>query len=169
MYTIYFENGRVCDLYSDLDDSVIVFWLCPLFEIQFFPRGYTPPISLPLKTYNSFGNHFMVNLRLRHDQGAVQLRAVFSDLAPAPWGLPNSGTCPCNFWIEREGCLWIEMLGMMGLCHIKSYYVKRHLNELVVSMKCHVMLCHGMSYHETVKWCDKWILWWMVSWRLSNE
>lgn len=123
-----FESGRVCEtwfttLYAHLDDSVIVFWLCPLFEIQFFPRGCTPPISLPLKTYNSFGNHFMVNSRLRSDQGAVQLRAVFSDLAPAPWGLPNSGTCPAiSGFRERDawGLRCLEWWGYVILSHIMS-------------------------------------------------
>jgi len=34
-----------------------------------------------------------IDLEAQVEGSAVQLRAVFSDLAPAPWGLPNSGTC----------------------------------------------------------------------------
>ena len=139
MYTMCFEIGRDFEIWFTLSWTWMIQWLCSdvPFSSIFFP-------------YTNYGAslHFAfcskwIFMAFDGDQGAVQLRAVFSDLAPAPWGLPNSGTCASR----RGGCL-MEIRGM-GLCHITAY-VKWNLNELVLSMKCHVMLCHIMKWWNDV-------------------
>ena len=142
--------------FLDLDDSVIVFWLCPLFKIHFFPRVH--------RLWCLVAFCCALNGSLWHS-------TVGPRRSTAPCGFQRLGARTMGPSQQRHvrfperGMLedWDSWNGLMSyysiLCQMKSEWI-----SLI-----HEMSCNVMSYYEMVKWCDKWILWWIVLSRLNSE